>query len=109
VAAFCDSRKALAAFQASPQSFDLVITDQTMPHLTGSELTSAVHGIRPGLPVIICTGYDRNAMNAKTGLYIIKPVDFRALSEMIRKALVARPEGIIPEKSRIEQISAPSV
>jgi CheY-like chemotaxis protein len=57
VAAHCSSEKALDAFLASPDSFDLVITDQTMPHLTGSEPAQRILEIRPDIPIILCTGY----------------------------------------------------
>ncbi|MFN2355286.1 MAG: ATP-binding protein, partial [Desulfopila sp.] len=52
-----DSRAALAVFSASPGDFDLVITDQTMPDLTGLDLAEAMLRIRPSLPIILCTGY----------------------------------------------------
>jgi DNA-binding NtrC family response regulator len=87
VTAFSDSRKALEVFKSEPEGFDLVITDQTMPHMTGSELTKEVRALRPEMPVIVCTGYDRNAMNTSGGFFILKPVDVRMLAEMIRKAL----------------------
>ena len=48
---------ALAAFRAAPHSFDLVITDQTMPGMTGETLVGALRRIRPDIPVILCTGY----------------------------------------------------
>lgn len=90
VRVFSDSRKALEEFQANPDDFDLIITDQTMPHLTGAELNKAVQLARPGVPVIICTGYDRNAANQKGGLHLLKPVDVPTLAEMIRKALAGK-------------------
>jgi len=44
-------------FRSDPGRFDLVITDQTMPILTGVELATEVLRIRPGIPVILCTGF----------------------------------------------------
>jgi DNA-binding NtrC family response regulator len=44
-------------FKAKPRYFDLVITDQTMPGMTGEALAKELLQIRPGIPVIICTGY----------------------------------------------------
>ena len=102
VTAFSDSREALRSLRADPTAFDLVITDQTMPNLTGSELTAEVLKIRPELPVIICTGYDRNAMTSTSGLFIIKPVDVRLLAEMIRKALSAQ-AGSSAKPQSVEQ------
>ena len=54
--AFTDSREALRAFQYDPDRFDLVITDQTMPHLTGEVFSRELLKIRPSLPIILCTG-----------------------------------------------------
>src|SRR5207248_7099491 len=54
---YTSSRAALAAFQAAPQRFDLVITDQTMPRMTGAALTLALRHIRPDIPIILCTGF----------------------------------------------------
>jgi len=49
--------EALALFQAHPERFDLVITDQSMPKMTGTELAKAILSLRPGFPIIICTGF----------------------------------------------------
>ena len=57
VVPFTDSREALAAFQTSPEDFDLVIADLTMPHLTGLDLARELLQLRPQLPIITCTGY----------------------------------------------------
>ena len=57
VDAHVDPRRALAAFRASPEEFDAVISDQAMPGMTGLELIDAVHASRPRLPAILCTGY----------------------------------------------------
>jgi CheY-like chemotaxis protein len=51
------SPDALAAFRSTPHSFDLVITDQTMPHITGEILVGELRRIRSDIPVILCTGY----------------------------------------------------
>ena len=52
-----DSQKALDLFLKDPRAFDLVITDQTMPHLTGAELADRILHVRPDIPVILCTGF----------------------------------------------------
>jgi len=54
---FDESPAALAAFRADPDRFDLVLTDEIMPEMTGTELASALHEIRPDLPIILMTGY----------------------------------------------------
>ena len=48
---------ALEAFRARPESFDLVITDMTMPHMTGLDLAKEIFAIRPHTPIILCTGF----------------------------------------------------
>jgi len=52
-----DSAEALRIFQASPDDFDLVITDMTMPHMTGDVLARKILKIKPGLPIIMATGF----------------------------------------------------
>ncbi|MGE0119437.1 MAG: two-component system VirA-like sensor kinase [Dongiaceae bacterium] len=54
---FDSSARALAAFRADPQRFDLVLADEVMPAMTGTQLAAALHAIRPDLPVILMTGY----------------------------------------------------
>src|SRR5262249_62032407 len=57
VVAVTSSLEALAVFQAAPERFDLVITDYTMPQLTGEALAQALRGIRPTLPILLCTAF----------------------------------------------------
>jgi len=67
VTGFSSSEEALACFQQSPNAFDAIITDQTMPRMSGLELASAVHAARPGIPVVLTTGYvDRTALRDLT-------------------------------------------
>ena len=54
---FDSSSAALAAFRADPDRFDLVLTDELMPEMTGTELATALHEIRPDLPIILMTGH----------------------------------------------------
>ena len=54
-----DSRAALEAVEEQPEKFDLVITDMTMPKLTGAQLARKIHRIAPALPVILWTGYNK--------------------------------------------------
>lgn len=60
VTGFTSSRQALAHFTQRPSEFDLLITDQVMPDLTGLELARAVLQVRPGLPVLVVSGYLEN-------------------------------------------------
>jgi signal transduction histidine kinase/ActR/RegA family two-component response regulator len=79
---FRNSTAALAAFHADPQRFDLVLTDEVMPEMTGTELATALHQIRPDLPIVLMTGY-------------VGPVQSRALAtagirEVLKKPLLSR-------------------
>jgi PAS domain S-box-containing protein len=60
VTAFNDSGKALEAFETAPQDFDLVLTDLSMPGMSGMEVSRRVLQIRPDIPVLLATGYVRN-------------------------------------------------
>ena len=53
-----DSEEALAEFSARPEQFDLVITDMTMPKITGDRLARRLMDINPQIPVIMCTGFN---------------------------------------------------
>ncbi|MGE5258703.1 MAG: PAS domain S-box protein [Hyphomicrobiales bacterium] len=83
---------ALDLFKAKPGYFDLVITDQTMPGMTGEALAKKLLQIRPGIPVIICTGYSHIIDPAKarekgiTAL-VMKPILIHELAAAIRDAL----------------------
>ncbi|MGE3541711.1 MAG: GAF domain-containing protein [Candidatus Tectimicrobiota bacterium] len=95
VTAYTSSTEALAAFQKTPDHFDLMITDQTMPLLTGEGLARAVHAIRPSLPVILCTGFSHVISEDKVqalGLdaFLMKPMTGRDLGLTIRRVLAKR-------------------
>ena len=84
--------EALGLFKAKPDHFDLVITDQTMPGMTGDALARELMGIRPTLPVIICTGYSQTvdpARAKKIGIkaFVMKPILIHELAAAVRKAL----------------------
>jgi len=86
------SREALAAFRAEPDAFDIVITDQTMPEMTGSELAAAMLAIRPDIPVILLSGYSKKISGEEvTGLgiseFLYKPFDGKTLVRSIRQVL----------------------
>lgn len=85
-----DSCKALEIFREYALDFDLLVTDQTMPGLTGVALTREVLLIRPDLPVIMCTGYSETVSPeeaCKAGIceYVLKPPDFQQLASSIRR------------------------
>ncbi len=89
---FVDSEGALAVFRADPQGCDLVVTDQTMPHLSGLDLAKAFLTIRPDLPIILSTGYSSQASAEDAALagirrFIMKPVNIAELARAIRGIL----------------------
>lgn len=86
------SIEALEAFRKTPDRFDLVISDQTMPNLTGTQLTGELHRIRPGFPVILCTGFSEtvNTENFRAmGIraFVMKPIVKKELARIIRETL----------------------
>ena len=92
VVARTSSIEALAAFQASPNRFDALVTDQTMPNMTGAQLARKIMDIRPDIPVILCTGYsetlDREqAIQLGIREYVMKPIIAQDLSKAIRRAI----------------------
>ncbi len=60
VTALADGAEARDAFASDPHAYDLVITDQTMPRLTGTQLARVLSRVRPGMPIVLCTGYGEN-------------------------------------------------
>jgi PAS domain S-box-containing protein len=84
--------EALELFKAKPDFFDLVITDMTMPGMTGDALAKELMAIRPGLPVIICTGYSKTidqerAKQIGIKALVAKPVLINEITSAVRKAL----------------------
>jgi PAS domain S-box-containing protein len=102
VVGLADGLEALRLFKSDPRSFDLLITDQTMPQLTGLRLSKEVLGLRPDLPIILCTGYSEtvDAAEARTlGIreFLMKPYSIHEMAEMIRRALTGY-DGPTPER-----------
>ena len=92
VTAISSPVEALELFGKNPAAFDIVITDQTMPGLTGYELAQRLMEIRKDVPVILCTGYSDlvTAESASAGgiqAFVMKPLNRLAIAETIRKAL----------------------
>ena len=86
------SIEALEAFKANPVSFDLVVSDMNMPSLTGTQLAEEVLSIRPGIPIVICTGFSENIDAEKARLlgikgFLMKPIIRAELAKMVRKVL----------------------
>ena len=92
VTVMTDSQAALDLFSQEPMAFDLMITDQTMPQLTGVELAQKVLALRPEFPVILCTGYSDQVDEAKArelGIrgYISKPMEINTLFNLVVRSL----------------------
>jgi DNA-binding NtrC family response regulator len=86
------SIEALEAFREAPHRFDLVITDQTMPHMTGEELVRELRDIRPDVPIILCTGFshtmtEETAQELGINAFLIKPLLLHDLVRAIRRVL----------------------
>ncbi len=86
------STDALRVFTKQPDAFDLVITDQTMPGMTGIELARKMLQVRPNLPIILCTGYSSQITEEKARSYGIqgfamKPLAKHEIFRLIRKVL----------------------
>ncbi len=86
------SIEAMEAFRANPDRFDLVITDLTMPNMTGFQLSQKLLEIRPGIPIVLCTGFSEQiteetakAMGIRE--YVMKPLVKSELAKIIRKVL----------------------
>ena len=92
VIARTSSIEALEVFLSNPYRFDLVITDMTMPNMTGDKLLQELIKVRPDVPVILCTGFSEMISEEKSltlGVkgFLMKPVAIHDLSNMIRKVL----------------------
>jgi len=86
------SLEALELFRAHPHDFDLVITDYTMPHMTGEELAREIMRIRSDIPVILCTGFNERISEARArdlgiSAFAMKPFALHDIAATIRKVL----------------------
>ena len=86
------SVEALALFKAQPDRYDLVITDMTMPNMTGDKLAAELIRIRPNIPIILCTGYgepllEERVKNFGIKTFVMKPVLRSEMAKAIQDAL----------------------
>ncbi len=107
VTCFTVSADALEAYAASPQSFDLVITDYTMPDMDGFELAREICAVDPDQPILLCTGLgDHIDTRQDTGQcvagFLSKPVEIKQLSALIRKNL----DSPVRDQPVIEQVNS---
>jgi PAS domain S-box-containing protein len=87
-----DSARALALFREDPAAFDLIITDQTMPEMTGIRLSEEILKVRPDIPIILCTGFSEivdaeGARAAGITKFMMKPFTVREMASAIRQAV----------------------
>jgi two-component system, chemotaxis family, CheB/CheR fusion protein len=97
VIATTDNREALAIFAANADGFDLVVTDQTMPGMTGVQFARELMAIRGDIPIILCTGHSETvtaeeAMGMGVREFLMKPLTRRELADAIRRVLDGRTE-----------------
>ena len=83
---------ALEKFKMDPYAFDLVLTDMSMPNMTGEKLAKELISIRPDIPVILCTGFSERIDKEKAEIlgikgYLMKPIVNRDMAETVRKVL----------------------
>ena len=86
------SLEALHIFREAPGDFDLILTDMTMPKMTGERLSMEVKTIRPDIPIILCTGYSdklagKSAADLGLAGLLMKPVDQEELAKVVRQVL----------------------
>lgn len=89
-----NSLDALATFQNDPDAFDVIITDQTMPGMTGADLARRMLQIRSDIPIILCTGYsnlidEQKAKSLGIKEFTLKPLTKGLISKLLRKVLDA--------------------
>jgi PAS domain S-box-containing protein len=98
VTAITRPAEALELFCANPDQFDLVITDMTMPQMTGDRLAKEILKIRPDMPIIICTGFHEKMTEEKSkeiGIktFLLKPVSIINLAKHVRQVLDKQKDG----------------
>lgn len=86
------STEAWQTFRADPAAFDMVITDMTMPNVTGLDLAGRILSIRRGLPIVLCTGFSEmidgnQAREAGIREFVMKPYQLSVLARSVRRAL----------------------
>jgi len=79
-------------FSLNPDHFDLVITDMTMPQMTGVKLSEKLMDIRKDIPIIVCTGHsalvdEEKAKELGLAAYVMKPIEMKGMAQTIRKVL----------------------
>jgi PAS domain S-box-containing protein len=92
VHAFQNPQEALSRFREQPDMFDLIVTDMTMPAMTGDKFSIEALGTRPDIPIVLCTGYSEAITEFKAkeiGIraFVMKPLDMKKIAELLRNLL----------------------
>jgi len=92
VTSHSSSLEALEAFRAEPNKFDMVITDMAMPKIPGDKLSTELIKTRPGIPILLCTGFseiisEEKAMSLGIKGFLLKPIALKDFSQKIREVL----------------------
>ena len=106
-----NSPSALELFRSNPYGFDLVITDMTMPDLSGDKLAAQLVAIRPDIPIILCTGYSKRLSDdiiAASGVKALamKPLAIKELARTVREVLDGMPPSGAAGRQPEKKISA---
>lgn len=94
VIAFSDPVEALRTFRSAPNDFDLIVTDQSMPNMTGLDLAKRLRRLRPDIRVVICTGFneetfDKEAERIGIDRILLKPIGFHDLADVLQEMIKA--------------------
>ena len=86
------SLEALEMLNQQPDAFDLVITDMTMPNMTGDKFAEKIIALRPQMPIVMATGFseqmsERQALDLGIKAFLMKPTILRDLAETVRRVL----------------------
>jgi CheY-like chemotaxis protein len=92
VTATTSSTDALEIFRSDPYRYDLVVTDMTMPGMTGKDLAGELLRIRPDIPIVLCTGFsglinEEEAKERGIRAFLLKPLYLRDIAGTLRKVL----------------------
>jgi two-component system, cell cycle sensor histidine kinase and response regulator CckA len=90
-----NSIEALSTFRSQPAKFDVVITDYTMPQMTGTQLAKKMLDIRPDIPIILCTGFSEVILAEKAkdiGIkeFLMKPLSISDLAQAVQRLLAKK-------------------
>jgi FixJ family two-component response regulator len=89
---FDSSAAALKAFQAQPGRFDVILTDEAMPELTGTDLAREIRRLRPDVPIVLMSGYGGTQLTTRAARHGVndvlrKPLQSRELAETLARVL----------------------